>query len=229
MIKHLACIMDGNRRWAKQRGKLSIDGHKEGVETAKRVVRFCLDNNIAHLTLYTFSLENFKRPELEKNYLFDLIAMQAQWFISTSLQDGVRIRFVGDRALFPSSAAAACERIERETAQCNRLTVNVLFCYGGQQEILAGVQSIAQEVKAGSLSISDITTDLFKKHLWMGDTPEPEIIIRTGGHKRLSNYLLFYAAYSELYFLDCMWPDLTIAQLQNVITSYNQTERNVGV
>lgn len=229
MIKHLACIMDGNRRWAKQRGKLSIEGHKEGVETAKRVVRFCLDNGIAHLTLYTFSLENFKRPEIEKNYLFDLIAMQAQWFITTAVTDGVRIRFVGDRALFPSSAAAACERIERETEHGNRLTVNVLFCYGGQQEIIAGVKGIAQEVKDGALNESAITIDSFKKHLWLGEIPDPEIIIRTGGHKRLSNFLLFYAAYSEIYFLDCMWPDLTNEQLQNVITNYTQSERNFGV
>jgi undecaprenyl diphosphate synthase len=229
MIKHLACIMDGNRRWAKQRGKLSVEGHKEGVETAKRVVQFCLDNNIAYLTLYTFSLENFKRPEIEKNYLFDLIASQAQWFIDTSVQDGVRIKFVGDRALFPSSAAAACERIERETAHAQRLIVNVLFCYGGQQEIIAGVKSIAQQVKDGALDLSAIDMNLFKRHLWMGDTPEPEIIIRTGAHNRLSNFLLFYAAYSEIYFLDCMWPDLTIAELQNVITNYIQTERNVGV
>jgi undecaprenyl diphosphate synthase len=229
MIKHLACIMDGNRRWAKQRGKHSIEGHKEGVETAKRVVQFCLDNNIAYLTLYTFSLENFKRPDIEKNYLFDLIVSQAQWFISTAISDGVRIRFVGDRALFPTSAAAACERIERETAHGNRLTVNVLFCYGGQQEILAGVKSIAQQVKDGALNVSDINIDLFKKHLWLDDTPEPEIIIRTGARNRISNFLLFHAAYSEIYFLDCMWPDLTNDQLQNVITSYIQSERNFGV
>lgn len=221
--------MDGNRRWAKQRGKLSIEGHKEGVETAKRVVRFCLDAKITHLTLYTFSLENFKRPELEKNYLFDLIAMQAQWFISTAVSDGVRIRFVGDRTLFPSSAAIACERIERETTHGQRLTVHVLFCYGGQQEIIAGVKNIAQEVASGALRESDVTIDHFKKNLWLGDVPEPEIVIRTGGHKRLSNFLLFYAAYSEIYFLDCMWPDLTDAQLQNVITSYTQSERNFGV
>lgn len=229
MIKHLACIMDGNRRWAKQRGKLSIEGHKEGVETAKRVVRFCLDNGIAHLTLYTFSLENFRRPEIEKNYLFDLIAMQAQWFINTAVTDGVRIRFVGDRDLFPSSAAAACERIEHETAHGNRLTVNVLFCYGGQQEIIAGVKKIAQGVKDGVLDLSAIDINLLKQNLWLGDTPEPEIMIRTGGHKRLSNFLLFYAAYSEIYFLDCMWPDLTNEQLQNVITNYIQSERNFGV
>ena len=121
MMKHLACIMDGNRRWAKKRGKLSVEGHKEGVETVKRVVRFCLDKQIPYLTLYTFSLENFKRPEIEKNYLFDLIASQAQRFIDLCVRDGVRIRFVGDRALFPASTIPACERIERETAQGKKL------------------------------------------------------------------------------------------------------------
>jgi len=229
MIKHLACIMDGNRRWAKKRGKLSIEGHKEGVETAKRVVQFCLTKNIRYLTLYTFSLENFKRPEAEKNYLFDLIVMQAQWFIDTAVKDGVCIRFVGDRALFPTSALAACERIERDTVQGQRLTVNVLFCYGGQQEIIAGVKRIAAQINAGLISESDIDIACFKKQLWMYDTPEPEIIIRTGDRKRLSNFLLFHAAYSEIYFLDCMWPDLTDADLETVITCYTQSERNFGV
>jgi undecaprenyl diphosphate synthase len=229
MIKHLACIMDGNRRWAKQRGKLSIEGHKEGVETAKRAVRFCLDKNIQYLTLYTFSLENFKRPELEKNYLFELIVSQAQWFIKTAVQDGVRIQFVGDRALFPSSAAIACERIEHETAHCTSLTVNVLFCYGGQQEIIAGVKNIVSQVKSGVLSEQDIDIALFKKNLWMHDAPEPELVIRTGGHKRLSNFLLFHVAYSELYFLDCMWPDLTEADLEKALAHYAQLERNIGV
>jgi len=229
MIKHLACIMDGNRRWAKKQGKLSIEGHREGVETAKRVVRFCLDKGIEYLSLYTYSLENLKRPEAEKIYLFELIALQAQWFIDISTQDGVRIRFIGDRALFPASVLTACERIERETAHGQKLTVNVLFCYGGQQEIVAGAKRIAQQVKDGLIAESDIDIALFKKQLWMDNTPEPELIIRTGGHKRLSNFLIFHAAYSELYFLDCMWPDVTNAELEKAIAYYTQLERNFGV
>lgn len=229
MIKHLACIMDGNRRWAKKRGKLSIEGHKEGVETVKRVVRFCLDKQIQYLSLYTFSLENFKRPEIEKMYLFDLIATQAQRFIDLCGKDEVRICFIGDRALFPTSTLAACERIERDTAHGQKLTVNILFCYGGQQEIIAGVKSIVADIKRGLLSEEDIDTTIFKKHLWLHDAPEPELVIRTGGHKRLSNFLLFHVAYSELYFLDCMWPDLMEADLEKAIAFYAQSERNVGV
>jgi undecaprenyl diphosphate synthase len=229
MMKHLACIMDGNRRWAKQRGKLSVEGHKEGVETVKRAVRFCIDKKIQYLTLYTFSLENFKRPEVEKIYLFDLIATQAQRFIDLCGKDAVRIRFVGDRSLFPSSTVAACERIERDTAHGNALTVNILFCYGGQQEIVAGVKSIVSDIQRGALSPDDIDVTLFKKHLWMDNTPEPELIIRTGGYKRLSNFLLFHAAYSELYFLDCMWPDLTENELEKAVEYYEQTQRNMGV
>jgi undecaprenyl diphosphate synthase len=229
MMKHLACIMDGNRRWAKKRGKLSVEGHKEGVETVKRVVRFCLDKNIQYLSLYTFSLENFKRPEVEKIYLFDLIATQAQRFIDLGTKDNVRILFVGDRSLFPSNIIPACERIERETAHGDKLTVNILFCYGGQQEIVAGVKSIVSQIKSGVLSEQDIDTALFKKNLWMHNMPEPELVIRTGGHKRLSNFLLFHVAYSELYFLDCMWPDLTEADLEKAIASYAQSERNIGL
>lgn len=221
--------MDGNRRWAKKRGKLSVEGHKEGVETVKLVIRFCLDKQIEHLTLYTFSLENFKRPEVEKNYLFNLIATQAQYVIDQSKKDGVRIRFIGDRSLFPHSIIAACERIERETADGVQLTVNFLFCYGGQQEIVAGVKSILLQIKNGLLSEANIDVALLRKHLWMGDTPEPELIIRTGGHKRVSNFLLFQSAYSELCFLDCMWPDLTEADLEKAIAVYTQSERNFGV
>lgn len=229
MIKHLACVMDGNRRWAKKRGKLAVEGHKEGVETAKRIVRLCLDKGIRYLTLYTFSLENFKRPDDEKNYLFDLIISHAQWFIDTAVNDGVRIRFVGDRTLFPASTVAACDRIERETASRDALTVNVLFCYGGQQEIIAGVKRVAAQVQAGHITIDQIDNEFFKERLWMYDTPEPEIIIRTGAHNRLSNFLLYHAAYSEIYFLNCMWPDFTQAELEKILTQYAQSQRNVGV
>ena len=229
MMKHLACIMDGNRRWAKKRGKLSVEGHREGVEAVKRAIRFCLDKQIQYLTLYTFSLENFKRPEVEKNYLFDLIATQAGYVIEQSQKDNVRIQFIGDRALFPTTILSTCERIERETAHGQQLTVNFLFCYGGQQEIIAGVKSIVSQIKTGLISEHDIDLATFKKNLWMHDMPEPDLVIRTGGHRRLSNFLLFHVAYSELYFLDCMWPDLTEADLEKAIAFYAESERNVGV
>lgn len=228
-MKHLACIMDGNRRWAKKHGKVSVEGHREGIETVKRVIQFCLDKNIPHLSLYTFSLENLKRAETEKNYLFNLIAMQANSLIERCIHDNLRVRFIGDRSLFPESIKAACNRIEQETEQGKRLTVNLLFCYGGQQEIVSGVKSILADVRTGILSEADIDTALFKKHLWMNGTPEPELVIRTGGHKRLSNFLIFQVAYSELYFLDCMWPELTESDLEDAMVAYTQSERNFGI
>lgn len=228
-MKHLACIMDGNRRWAKKHGKPTLQGHQEGLETVKRVIRFCLDKHIEHLSLYTFSLENFKRSEAEKSYLFDLIATQAYRVVQEFQKKDIRLRFIGDRSLFPKNVRSVCEEIEKETADGKRLAVNVLFCYGGQQEIVHGVKRIIEKIKSGLLSEEDIDSALFKKHLWMNGTPEPELIIRTGGHKRLSNFLSFQSAYSELCFLDCLWPELTETELEKAVGSYIQCVRNFGV
>jgi undecaprenyl diphosphate synthase len=228
VLNHLACIMDGNRRWAKQQGKMPWYGHGQGIETVHTVIEFCLRKKISYLSLYTFSLENFSRSPQENNYLFGLMLKEAQKGSQEFKKQGIRLRFIGDRALFPVSLQPLLDDLEQETAHCNTLIVNLLFCYGGRQEITAAVKKIAQQVKDGSLPEEAITPELIGNYLWTGLMPDPDLIIRTGGFSRLSNFLPYQSAYSELQVLDCLWPDLTAVHLQNAYDSFMDCKRNFG-
>ncbi|HEB41526.1 MAG TPA: di-trans,poly-cis-decaprenylcistransferase [Candidatus Dependentiae bacterium] len=228
MIEHLACIMDGNRRWAKKKGWMPWYGHKEGIEAAKRVIQFCIKKNIPYLSLYTFSIDNFKRPADEIKYLFNNIVKEASSIIKEFKENGVRARFIGDRSWFPESIQSTCDEIEQETVDCSTLHLNLLFCYGARQEIVNAVKTIIEEIKQGKRTDKDLTPDLFSCYLWTADMPDPDLIIRTGGVKRLSNFLLYQAAYSELYFLDCLWPDITESHLEKAVSFFYQSKRNFG-
>lgn len=228
-MRHLALIMDGNRRWAKKRGLLSWRGHGKGADTVKQVIEFCLQKGIPYLSLYVFSIENFKRSPEELSFLFDLLATEAEKNLEGFVRSGVRIRFVGDRSLFPASLLPVVERLEKATQHLDKVHVSLLFCYGGQQEIVSGIKSVVRKVQAGLLTEDQISEDLFKDFLWTSGIPEPDLIIRTGGHHRLSNFLLYQSAYSELYFLDCMWPELENKHLESVLDQFKQRQRNFGV
>ncbi len=228
-LQHLAVIMDGNRRWAKNNALEVFLGHSRGgVDAAKCTIEFCLRNGITYLSLYAFSQENNNRSDQEKNFIFDLIITQAKSFLDNCRQHHIRITFVGDRSLFPSSTINAIHSIEQETAQYETLQVAILFYYGARQEIVSAAQKTAQYIQDHNLSISEITTHLFEKMLWTSPFPFPELIIRTGKVQRLSNFLLYQAAYSELCFLDILWPEITSAHLQKAIDDFYETKRNFG-
>ncbi|TET34304.1 di-trans,poly-cis-decaprenylcistransferase [Candidatus Dependentiae bacterium] len=229
-ITHLACIMDGNRRWAKQHGWLPWDGHRAGLKTAQRVVDFCLEQSISYLSLYTFSLENFRRPPQELNFLFNVLMKEMkEALLKKFIAKGVRVTFVGDRSLFPKAVLPICDEIEEKTKEFSVLQVNLLFCYGGQQELVHGMKVIAQKLKSGELSEDDISDELLEQSLWTAGIPAPDLIVRTGGIKRLSNFFLFKAAYSEFFFLDCFWPELTHIHLNEVVESFHTRQRNFGL
>jgi len=228
MLKHLACIMDGNRRWAINQGLIPWYGHKNGLDSVRRVMDFCLEKKIMHLSLYTFSIENLKRTEDEQRYLFEVLAQEALQELENFKRKNVRVRFIGDRTLFPKSIRPLCEKIERETDNCTILQLNLLLCYGGQQEIVDTAKRIVVKVAKGDLLINDITTELFENFLWTSSSPSPDLIIRTGGDNRLSNFLLFQCAYSELYFLNCLWPDISVENLESAITYYDNCRKNFG-
>ena len=221
--------MDGNRRWAKKHGWLPWDGHREGILAAQRVMEFCLVQRIAYLSLYTFSLENFARPEKEKQFLFTVLFKEIKKKLVPYLKEkDIRIAFIGDDSYFPENVRDYCLSIEEETQSGSSLTVNLLFCYGGRQEIVHGVNKIIQKINAGHVAIEAVDEKEFEKNLWMAGIPAPDLIVRTGGVQRLSNFLLFHAAYSELFFLDCLWPEINGAHLGSVIKSFYQRQRNFG-
>ncbi len=224
MITHLACVMDGNRRWATKQGQMPWNGHRAGSKTIEVAINFCLEHKISYLSLYTFSLENFKRSDQERSYLFDLIMQQSEMYLPKFIEQGVKIKFVGNISLFPISVQTVCKKVEDQTAHGAKLQVNFLFGYGARQEIFAAAQALAAQVLAGQL----ITQEMFESYLWTAGSPDPDLIVRTGGVQRLSNFLLYQGAYTEVRFLDTLWPDLTEAELFNAVTSAVHAQKNVG-
>lgn len=227
-MKHLAIVMDGNRRWARKQGLQVFLGHSQGVEAVQRTAQFCLDKGIPFLSLYTFSLENFKRASDEVAYLFNLLATKMRETLPQFIEKKIRVRFIGDRSFFPAALLPVINEVEQKTEQGTALQINFLFCYGGRQEIISGIKAFMQTVAAGLFKQEQLDEELFKDFLWTKGVPEPELIIRTGGHRRLSNFLLYQAAYSELYFLDCLWPELDHHHLDQALAHYDQCQRNFG-
>ena len=224
MITHLACVMDGNRRWATQQGLLPWLGHKAGVKTVEMVISFCLKQQIKYLSLYTFSLENFNRSQIEQSYLFEMMLAQAEKHLNQFIDKNVKINFVGEMSKFPENIVAMCQRIEAKTAHGTALQVNFLFGYGSRQEILQAAKLLCQDALDGKL----ITQELFESHFWMAQSPDPDLIIRTGGFQRLSNFLLYQSAYAQIQFLDTLWPDLTEQEIFCAVVNAVQVQKNIG-
>ncbi len=228
-MQHLAMIMDGNRRWARKNRLSSASlGHKKGVDSVKIAVEFCLKKNIKYLSLYMFSLENFNRSEEEKNYIFNLLDSTLKDNLPEFIKNNISVRFVGDRSYFPKSVVSTINLVEKETFNLKKLFLNFLFCYGARQEIVSSVKKIAKKVKDGLLNIDDINEDTIKNESWLGGIPDPALLIRTGDVCRLSNFLLYQAAYSELIFLECGWPEINEKILQNCVDKFKSIRRNFG-
>ena len=227
-MQHLALIMDGNRRWAKQRllrpCRLVMKRALRREKSGGILYRTCY----SEFSLYAFSLENFRRAPEEVNFLFELFVKEAYAEKESLKKEGVCVKFIGDRTLFPAHVLPALQKLEESTAHNTKLFLQLLFCYGSQQEITATVKKIAAEVKQGTVALEDITPEFLSSLLWTGAIPAPELIIRTGGKKRLSNFLLYQAAYSELCFLDCLWPDLQREHLVNAVKEFQEEQRNFG-
>jgi len=227
-MQHLAMIMDGNRRWAKK-NKIFNPYGKQSQESVKTAISFCIKNKIKHLSLFAFSLENFdNRSTLERSRVFSLLKSTLTKNSDELRDQGVRINFIGDRSVFPDSVMPSIEYAEKKTELCDTLSLNILFCYGSKQEIVYAMKVLADRVQKGELDIDEINDDRIKSVLWTAGIPDPDLIIRTSGVSRLSNFLLYQAAYSEFAFLDCYWPEVTEAHLQQCVNNFYSTKRNFG-
>lgn len=230
MLKHLACIMDGNRRWAQKKGWLSARGHKEGaINAIPRVVDFCIEKEIKYLSLYAWALENKNRSLLEREYLFGPLAQEMYEKVDNFVQKGIRIKFMGRRDLFSASLVEMCHDIEMRTKDLDVLHLNFFIWYSGREEIMHAVQRLARRVQMGILRADQVTAKDLEQEFYTAGMPDPELIIRTGGHQRLSDFLLYQSSYSELYFLDCLWPDIQKDDLENALIYYQRCKRNFGV
>jgi undecaprenyl diphosphate synthase len=205
--RHIGIIMDGNGRWAKKCGNIRTFGHKYGTENVKPAISYCTKKGIQVLTLYTFSTENWKRPQAEVDTLMSLITEYLLKETAEMKANGVVLHFIGDLSRLPQKALDTIAWAARETSGNAGLKVNIALNYGGRAEICLAAKNIAQDLLARKINGEDINEALFASYLYTADDPEPDLIIRTGGEKRLSNFLTWQSAYSELYFSDVLWPD----------------------
>jgi len=226
--RHIAIIMDGNGRWAKRRHVPRKLGHREGVEAVRRTVEAALDRGIPYLTLYAFSSENWSRPEDEVQGLMGLLRRFMDEDLVELESRGVRGRFIGDRAGLDPDILERLEEAEERTKHMDGITVTIALNYGGRHEITAAVQRIARAVKAGHVQPEQINEDMFRFWLETADLPDPDLLIRTSGEQRLSNFLLWQSAYTEFYFPEVLWPDFKDQDLLQAITAYRERDRRYG-
>lgn len=223
-LTHLAIIMDGNGRWAKKRGLPRYEGHREGTKVAKKIVEECRKLNIKYLTLYTFSKENWKRPKDEVNFLFKLLVDFLNREYKSLKEQSIKLNILGDYTKLPFAARKAIEFTLKKTKDCNKMVLNLAINYSGRDEIIFAIKKILkQEIDPESLD-----EESFKDFLYTREQPDPDLIIRTSGEIRLSNYLLYQAAYSELYFTPVLWPDFTEQDLHKALDDFAKRQRRFG-
>ncbi|NJN30217.1 MAG: isoprenyl transferase [Synechococcales cyanobacterium RM1_1_8] len=228
MPQHVAVIMDGNGRWAKQRGLPRIMGHKRGVDTLKLLLRCCNDWGIGALTAYAFSTENWGRPEEEVEFLMVLFERVLRRELAELMAENVRIRFVGNLAVLPASLQQEIERSMVDTAQNTGVQFTVATNYGGRQEIVQACRAIAHQVKQGNLEPEEVNDALFERHLYTQGLADPDLLIRTSGEMRISNFLLWQLAYAEMYITDTFWPDFDHEEFHRALVNYQQRHRRFG-
>jgi undecaprenyl diphosphate synthase len=226
--KHLAIIMDGNGRWAKQKGLLRALGHENGTKSVRTVVETSAKLGIEHLTLYAFSTENWNRPKLEVELLMNLLINSLRNELKTLQDNNIRLNSIGNIDLLPKSAQKKLHEVIEQTKGNSRMVLTLALSYGSREELINVVKNISNKVKNNIISIDSIDESIINQHLYTQDLPEVDLLIRTSGEHRISNFLLWQIAYAELYFTDVLWPDFKEDDLYEAIISYQKRERRFG-
>jgi len=225
---HVAVIMDGNGRWARSRGLPRTAGHKRGASAVKTAVEFAVDNGIRYLTLFGFSSENWKRPESEINDLMGLLRYYLNSEVNFLSERGVRLRVIGDRSRLAEDIVTLINSVERETAGCARLCLTIALSYGSRTEIVDAARRLAAGVADGTVDPSTIDENMVAANLYTAGMPDPDLLIRTSGEQRISNFLLWQLAYTEFIFLDAYWPNFSREEFANALKEYHRRERRYG-
>ena len=221
-LNHIAIIMDGNGRWGLKRKNSRNYGHLKGIKTVETVIKSSLIKKIPYLTLYTFSTENWKRPESEINFLFDLIRKSLKKKINKIIKQGIRVNIIGNKKGLPKDIIKIVKLIEKRTIKNKKITLNLALNYGSKEEIINACKTLALK-KGKKINASNLEKELYTKNI-----PDPEILIRTGGTKRLSNFLLWQLAYTEIFFVDKLWPDFNEKDFKKIIKKFYNIKRNFG-
>lgn len=227
-LKHIAIIMDGNRRWAKEKNLPSVFGHKKGVDTLKQILRACNDFGIKYLTVYAFSTENWNRKKEEVDFLMDLLGQTLKNELQEMHENGVVINFIGDLTRLSTKLQEILAHAVNVTQNNTGVRLQIAFNYGARDEIVNAVKNIASRVEKGEISINDINEDLVSQSTYTKSIPDPDLLIRTGGEMRVSNYLLWQIAYSEFYVTKTLWPDFDKMALAGAISDFNSRQRRYG-
>ena len=225
---HVAMVMDGNGRWAKERALARLKGHAKGADRVRHIVRASLDMNVTHLTLFAFSTENWKRSESE---IIGLMSLFRKFMKSESkklLINGVKVRFIGDRSRLDKSLVELMNNLEASTNENDNLHLTIALNYGGRDEIIRAIKKISEKIKSGKLDIDDITIELFSNNLDTFDLPDPDLVIRTSGEKRTSNFLPWQCTYSEYVFEESNWPDFNKEIYEEILKEFKSRERRYG-
>ncbi len=228
ICNHIAIIMDGNGRWAKKRGMPRTYGHKKGAENVVKITRSMKESGVKYLTLYAFSTENWQRSKDEVDALMQLLNEYLDKELKEIMENNVRIIFIGERYMLSDDIQRKMLYLEQESAKNTDLTLCIALSYGSRQEILSAVKNIATKVKNNELKVEDITQESFSNELYTKDIPDPDILIRTSGEQRISNYLLWQIAYTELFFTNTLWPDFGKDELWDIIKKFSSRERRYG-
>lgn len=226
--RHVAIIMDGNGRWAKHRGLPRLAGHQQGVETVRRIVEACPDLGIEALTLYAFSTENWKRSVEEVDGLMRLFRIYMAREAERLLRENVRIHFIGRRAGLAADIQAMMDDLEERSRDGTRFRLNIALNYGGRDELTRAMQALASDVAAGRLSPDNVDEAVISARLDTSDLDDPDLVIRTSGEQRISNFLLWQAAYAEYFFTHTLWPDFSVEEFARIVSSFDQRERRFG-
>ncbi|NNF03312.1 MAG: isoprenyl transferase [Rhodothermales bacterium] len=226
--RHIAVIMDGNGRWAREQGMRRVQGHKAGVKSVREVTECCAELGVEVLTLYTFSTENWQRPATEVDALMHLLIRSLRKEAETLLENSIRLQAIGDRTLLPGACRDELEEVIEQTSRGERMTLTLALSYSGRWEIARAARSIAEDAAAGRLHAAEVDEDLVASRLSTRDWPDPDLLIRTGGDQRLSNFLLWQAAYAELYFSDVYWPSFRRRHVYEAIRSFQDRDRRFG-
>ena len=225
---HIAIIMDGNGRWAQKNSLPRIAGHKEGISSVRAITKKCDEIGVKYLSLYTFSSENWKRPQTEINDLMGLLRSYLENEMKTLVENGIRLRVIGERAGLGEDLVELIEECEEGTSQNKILDLFIALSYGGRYEITEAARQLAIKVKEGNIESTDINEEIFSKHLYTWGVPDPDLIIRTSGEKRVSNFLLWQLAYSELVFSDTLWPDFSEGDFEKALSEFYLRDRRFG-
>ena len=226
--QHVAIIMDGNGRWAKEKGKLRVYGHKHGVESVRQVVEASVEIGTPYLTLYEFSAENWNRPKFEVVALMEILVSAINKEKKTLMKNGVKLTAIGELSLLPPSCLKQLNKAIEDTSQNTKCTLVLALSYSAKHEILEATRNIAKQVQAGTLALDAINEHVFSKELYTKEIPDPELMIRTSGEIRISNFLLWQLAYAELYFTETLWPDFHKDEFFKAILEYQKRERRFG-